>query len=118
LVHLNGCIPRPRIRRSGGLCGRSGATSTSAASPSIRTPSRPCWEACRDGSSDAAEGDRRGRAGEGRPDQPRGRGGRPKGVGSLMPTISLAEDELAAVVAALRRVIEDDSIRTLRGWIR
>jgi hypothetical protein len=35
-----------------------------------------------------------------------------------MPTISLAEDELAAVVAALRRVIEDDSIRTLRGWIR
>ena len=35
-----------------------------------------------------------------------------------MPTINLNDDELAAVTAAIRGVIEATNIPTLRGWIR
>jgi hypothetical protein len=35
-----------------------------------------------------------------------------------MPTIDLPDDELAAVTAAIRRAIEDDSFPTPRAWIR
>jgi hypothetical protein len=35
-----------------------------------------------------------------------------------VPTINLADDELAAVAAAIRGVIEGDKVRTPRAWIR